>query len=353
VSSFNDANSFWNYAMGNDDNMQQFISGGVNVYSQWNIILDTSGANIAKWRQFAPIMIDTVGKKVTFTPQFHQMRHYSYIKPGAFRVAVSGTHPNINALGFRNLDGENILIATNKSSSNNEVAINFNGQKIKPVLPANSFNTFRFPGTPIPPVNPFAKVEAESFSRQSGILRRPCSEGGSCVTLVGNNDWTVYHNVDFGVGCAIFEARVSGGAGGSIEVHLDSSNGTPKGTCTVPATAAWSTVSCPVTGVSGKHTLYLKFKGTGTGNLFSLNWFDFTGTSTVMPGMQAAAVAANYPRLLLSSGSAKPLSGVAGRTGTFAIYDLTGKRVCSVQSNGKAKGRISNSVLRTGVYIVK
>jgi glucosylceramidase len=351
VGSFNDATAFWNYAMGNDDNMRTFFTAGVSVYSQWNMVLDTSGKNIADWRQYAMVMIDTSGKKVTFTPQFYQVRHYCYVKPGAYRIATSG-NSSVAAMAFRNLDGENILIATNKGGDAT-VAINFNGQKIKPTIPGSSFNTFRFPGTPIPPVNPFSKVEAENFSIQSGLLIRSCSEGGNCVTLIQNNDWTVYTNVDFATGANAFEARVSGAAGGTIEVHIDSCNSPVAGTCTVPASGAWSTVSCPVTGISGKHTLYLKFKGTGTGNLFSLNWFDFTpGTASLQTAQQSAS-AGNYPRIAICNGLTMPIPRAAGKKpGVIAIYNLSGKLVYSVQSGGNTMNRISTG-LSKGIYIIR
>ncbi|TQS23422.1 lectin, partial [Microbispora sp. KK1-11] len=38
----------------------------------------------------------------------------------------------------------------------------------------------------------------------------------------------------------------------------------------------WTTVSCPVTGATGTHDLYLRFTG-GSGYLFNLNWWQFTG----------------------------------------------------------------------------
>ena len=352
VGGFNDANGFWNYAMGNDDYMYTFFTGGASVYSQWNIVLDTSGSNIAKWRQYAMVMIDTVGKKVTYTPQFYQVRHYSYIKPGAYRIATSGNTTNINVLAFRNLDGENVLIVTNKGGDA-QIAINFNGQKIKPTIPGSSFNTFRIAGTPIAPVSPYSKIEAENCVLQSGTLIRPCSEGGSAITSVNSNDWTVYHNIDFATGAKTFEARVLGAAGGSIEVHLDSSNGPVAGTCTVAASSAWSTVSCSVTGMSGTHALYLKFKGTAAGNLFDLNWFDFiAGPSGVRSAPQSAS-AGNYPRIAVCNGLTMSIPGVAGKKpGTIAVYDLSGKLVYSARTNGKSINGITSAGLNKGIYII-
>ena len=39
----------------------------------------------------------------------------------------------------------------------------------------------------------------------------------------------------------------------------------------------WTTVTCPVSGATGTHDLYLRFAG-GSGNLFNVNWWQFGGT---------------------------------------------------------------------------
>jgi glucosylceramidase len=345
------ASNDWGYAEGNDNTMREHYLGGANSYMQWNIVLDREGRNWGRWSQCVMISVDTVSKKVTFNPQFYQVRHYSYIKPGAYRIATTGNFTSVVA--FRNPNGENVLIATNSGGSSATVAINFNGQKIKPTLPAHSFNTFRTAGTPIPAVSPFSKIEAEKFAQQSGTLIRACSDGGSGVTLISNNDWTEYHNIDFGNGAATFEARVSGAAGGTIEVHIDSCNGPAAGTCTVGASAAWSTVSCPVTGVSGKHKLFLKFKGAGTGKLFDFNWFDFTpGTSALRTAQQSASTE-NRTRIVLCNSLTLPVSAAAfKKSGAVSIYNISGKVVYTAQ-NRNAISRIADAKLRRGIYIVK
>ncbi len=38
----------------------------------------------------------------------------------------------------------------------------------------------------------------------------------------------------------------------------------------------WTTVTCPVSGATGTHDLYLRFTG-GSGYLFNVNWWQFTG----------------------------------------------------------------------------
>jgi len=70
----------------------------------------------------------------------------------------------------------------------------------------------------------------------------------------------------------------SAGAGGNIEVHMDSPSGTLLGTSTVPVTGCWQTWTQTYTslsGASGTHNLYLVFTG-GGGNLFNIQWFALT-----------------------------------------------------------------------------
>ncbi len=130
----------------------------------------------------------------------------------------------------------------------------------------------------------YSKIEAESFSSQSGIQTEDCSEGGLNVGFIENEDFAVYSNIDFGEGAQSFQARVaSATSGGNIEIRLDSIDGPLVGTCPVPGTGDWQTwsdVTCNVSGASGKHDLYLKFIG-GSGYLFNINWFKFGNVPTV------------------------------------------------------------------------
>jgi enterochelin esterase-like enzyme len=143
------------------------------------------------------------------------------------------------------------------------------------------------PVTPPEPVSAFSKIEGESYSSQSGIQNVTCNEGTEAVGYTENGDYTVYSNVDFGNGAAGFTARVSSAnSGGNIEIRLDSATGTLIGTCAVAGTGDWQTFAdakCNVSGVTGKHDVYLKFTG-GSGYLINLNWFTFTEQSTAKLG---------------------------------------------------------------------
>jgi len=100
------------------------------------------------------------------------------------------------------------------------------------------------------------------------------------LTMIHNRDHAAYKYLDFGHGAKSFHAVAASGAyGGTIEVRLDSPNGTLLATCDVPATGGWSkwidvtaAVSVPVRGV---HAVYLVFRGDHSGRLFDLSLFRF------------------------------------------------------------------------------
>ncbi len=134
------------------------------------------------------------------------------------------------------------------------------------------------------PTLKFILIEAENFNSQSGVETETCTEGGKNVGYIENGDYTVYSNVDFGIGATEFQARVASySSGGDIEIRLDSIDGTLIGTCPVTGTGGWQTyvdTSCSISNVTGKHDVYLKFTG-GSGYLFNLNWFKFIGKSAM------------------------------------------------------------------------
>lgn len=147
------------------------------------------------------------------------------------------------------------------------------------MVPSHGAGLLKITGGPPRSISAFTKIEAENYSRQSGIQTETCSEGGENLGFIENGDYVVYNNVDFGEGADGFVARVSSGSdGGIIEIYLDSLDGTPVGSCTVKNSGGWqiwSGVSCRVTRISGKHNVYLRFTG-GESYLLNINWFQFT-----------------------------------------------------------------------------
>ncbi|NYV76829.1 family 43 glycosylhydrolase [Streptomyces sp. UH6] len=129
-------------------------------------------------------------------------------------------------------------------------------------------------------LNPYVRQEAETIAWGTGVETETSTEGGLNVGYIENGDWIKVKGAAFGSGARSFQARVaSATAGGRIEVRLDSATGPLAGTCTVPGTGGWqnwTTVSCPVTGAGGTRDVYFRYTG-GSGYLFNVNWWQFSG----------------------------------------------------------------------------
>jgi len=167
-------------------------------------------------------------------------------------------------------------------------------------------------------LNPFQQTEAETIAWESGVQTEMTSDtgGGMDVTSINNGDYIKVKSVDFGTGATSFDARVAASAsGGSIELHLESLTGTVIGTCPVAATGGaqtWATQTCTITSATGVHDLFLKFTGSGSGNLFTFNWWKFGG-----PGASGGAGGMGGTGTTGSGGAggAKGSGGVAGGGG--------------------------------------
>lgn len=147
---------------------------------------------------------------------------------------------------------------------------------------ANGFTDYEV--APPEPISAFTQIEAENFYTQYGTQTEDNKVGGGQnVGFIENGDYLVFKSVDFGTGATSFEANAgSETEGGNIELHLDSLDGTLIGTCKVPGTEGWQTwtnATCSVSGVSGKHDLYVKFTG-NDGFLMNLDWFKFAKDTT-------------------------------------------------------------------------
>jgi glucosylceramidase len=355
----------WTYAVENWNAMRDYLTNGVNSYDQWDIA-DVRGGTSNEGKPFsAPIVVDTVAKTYTLTPAYWQIKQITYyVKPGALRIRTTGNYTN--HVAFRNRNGQNAVIVANTTGSSATVAFNLNGQKIKPALAANSFNSFSIAGTPVPDISPFNQIEAENYTGQSGAYTIPCNEGGSCLSYIHNNEWAFYYHLDFGTGANSFQARVAGTAGGSIEIRLDSVTATPVGTCTVPSTGSattWQTVSYNLpTTISGKHILYLKFKGSGTANLFNLNWWKFnssSGINTVSETMEACV-----SRISVVSGAGKTQmlrlefsNSVAQGNLMVSLFDLNGRQIATLFNGQLSSSHLTLPLNRAGIgqgaYVIK
>lgn len=130
-------------------------------------------------------------------------------------------------------------------------------------------------------LNPFVRVEAETFAAQQGVETEPCSEGGMNLADLQKGDWVRVRGVDFGAkGAKTFSARVAADddTSAAIEIRLDGVEGKLVGTLKVPSTGGaqmWTTLSCDVTDAAGVHDLHLVFTGENGKTLFKFDHWKF------------------------------------------------------------------------------
>jgi hypothetical protein len=147
-----------------------------------------------------------------------------------------------------------------------------------------SINEFRVMNvcTAVPPktVSAFAKLEAEDFDAQSGLV--PNSTG---FGYFDSGDWAKYENVDFGTGAAsIYVNLATPNSNRSIQLRLDGVSGQLIGTLNIAPTGNWSTYqirSTAISGATGVHDLYLV--GAGGGGVANVDYFVFK-TGSTSPG---------------------------------------------------------------------
>jgi hypothetical protein len=150
--------------------------------------------------------------------------------------------------------------------------------------------------------NAYTRIEAESYSSQVGTRLEGCADtgGGQDVAEIANGDYLVFNDIDFGIsGPLTVSGRVASGAvsgiSGSVEFWVDgltTPSSTKLGSIAVSSTGdwqSWQTIVGNVNGITGRHTLYVKFTSTQSSDFTNLNWFQFaprtagTATATSVP----------------------------------------------------------------------
>ncbi|HEX2958075.1 MAG TPA: carbohydrate-binding protein [Chitinispirillaceae bacterium] len=215
--------------------------------------------------------------------------------------------------------------------------------------------------------NPYDTVQAETICFSKGVRTEVCKDisGKMDVDSIHNDDYIKVKGVDFkNGGPKLFEARVASGAsGGSIELYIDSINGTKIGTCTFQGTNGWQnwvTKTCEVNDISGKHDLFFKFTG-GNGLLFNFNWWKFTPATGT--GAIAGNCFSNNSKIKLSV--EKTSKNVRLDFSNFTsdhnvhinIFDFKGCLVKSIENN-KSRSPVmtisfNNRKIQTGVYLIR
>ncbi len=119
----------------------------------------------------------------------------------------------------------------------------------------------------------------ELKSVHTGVRTQTSSEGGRNIWRIENGSWVEYKPQDFTGKTRIAIRMAAMGARALVRVHIDSLDGPQIATLHVPHTGnwqRWSTVSAPISGITGKHSVFFKFTGKSTGpgkGLCNVEWF--------------------------------------------------------------------------------
>ncbi|WP_335872272.1 glycosyl hydrolase [Bacillus sp. 2205SS5-2] len=162
-----------------------------------------------------------------------------------------------------------------------EKTVTFSDGEVVTVEP-HQFYTGNGETVPDSSTKPFERLEAEDFDLMNGIATEATSDedGGLNVGWISDGDYIAFENVDFGDGATGVEARVASQTmGGTMELRLDSPEGSVIGQIDITHTGGWQqweTKSGTISDTSGVHDLYLVFKGEPSTDFGNLNWLRFT-----------------------------------------------------------------------------
>ena len=198
-------------------------------------------------------------------------------------------------------------------------------------------------------LNPYNRTEAETIGWNKGITTEECTaprngvleqESGVNldVTSINNGDWLAVSDADFGNnGAASLKANVASTKGGKIEVHLDSVDGDLIGTLNVDSTGdnqEWKIIECNLDkSVQGIHSIFFKFTGEGTSNLFNFDYWQFSAKSTSVTGIKV-----DNETLSLAPGNTAQLNATVEPSDAVnknVTWTSSDESVATVDNNGK------------------
>lgn len=119
--------------------LQNWVSG----WDFWNLVTDQTGRSSWGWTQDAVVIVDTIDHQVRYTPKYEALAHFSrFIRPGAYRIGVSGVPGGLAATAARNPDGSIALVVANPTGRRVPYAIESRSRRAETTLPPYSIATY-------------------------------------------------------------------------------------------------------------------------------------------------------------------------------------------------------------------
>jgi glucosylceramidase len=129
----------FDYGQESWDLMKSWIDDGVNIYSAWNMVLDTHGSNldmVRVWNQNAMIVVDTGAGTYRATPYYYVFRHFAqYVDAAATRVGITG-----EAVAFQNT-ADNSVVAIVRTTGPGTQIVSIDGTLLQFEATGNGWAT--------------------------------------------------------------------------------------------------------------------------------------------------------------------------------------------------------------------
>lgn len=321
--------------------------------------------------------VDSAGKKIVeFSYKSSSYEVYSPVTPADSTLWLKLVRVNHELTGYCSLNGYNWIKVGNSidvadmdglQPNYNSWTGNRQGLFVQGSTAEFDFYIYRDAYTPI-----LAECPANQYGTS---VSRPLY-GISSLDNIVNGDWAMYAGVEFGDSSEyamhpdslqIIASCTS--SGGAVEVWLDSlDTGTEIAECNIGNTGSSTAFDTFTTAilkpVTGNHDVYLKFTGSGSGDLYQIEWLKFIDTShpETTPVLQSAqpprkfGLEQNYPNPFNPStviGYQLPKNADV----TLTVYDILGREVETLVNGRENAGEhvvtFDGSKLASGVYFYR
>ncbi|GMK43279.1 hypothetical protein PghCCS26_04060 [Paenibacillus glycanilyticus] len=247
---------------------------------KWNIALDENhGPYVGGCSDCRGIVTVNSGTdEVKYNEEFYAFGQASkFVLPGAQRIKSNTFGAgSIEDVAFVNKDGSKVLVALNSSKQPKDFKVRWGSKSFAYTLPTGAVASFVWNGTQdsAAAISPYAALQAEDYSEMNGVTTAVTTDagGGKAVGTTMDGSYIAFDNVEFLNGTASVKVRAQSQGDSGIEFRLDHPDGEYVGGVDLTDTnGAWITKAAQAESVSGKHKLYVVFRGKA-----NLNWFQFS-----------------------------------------------------------------------------
>jgi len=210
----------------------------------------------------------------------------------------------------------------------------------------------------------YTPFNATCPANQYGTTLTTLTDGTVLLDNIHNNDWALYAGIEFGSEsynrtCDSVRIAVSCiSTGGMVEVWLDSiDTGLKIASCKIENTGSIqsiNTFSAKTAETIGRHDVYLKFSGTGSGSLFYLKNLTFISRQNITSAL-IIPKSESYENIKIFPNPAETTFTIESKTSfnKVEIYTVSGQLIFSRSENESTKTVTYNLNLPKGEYLAK